>query len=206
MSSLLQLFLDPQLLLATVTALAVFGTAACLVQALWSGALAALRRRGARSVLKAALPWLLGAGAAAVLTEILWVDYIAVFRPGPDLAGVLAVRSIVLKLILVGFAKAALIALLVVLLYPVLRLGMRRGPQPWLVRLEALWRRWVPRAAPYLVYYALLAVVVSLVTDRQILARLPEVPVEVVARNLQETLTIQMREMQGLLSQLFGEG
>ncbi|HEX6989683.1 MAG TPA: hypothetical protein VF282_09495, partial [Bacillota bacterium] len=120
MSSLLQLVLDPQLLLATVTALTVFGTAACLVQALWSGARAALQRNGSRGIVAAALPWLLGSGVAALITEILWFDYIAVFRPGPDLAAVLTVRSAVLKLILVGFAKAILIALLVVLLYPVL--------------------------------------------------------------------------------------
>ncbi|HEX6989778.1 MAG TPA: hypothetical protein VF282_09970 [Bacillota bacterium] len=204
MSSLLQLVLDPQLLLATVTALMVFGTAAFLVQALWSGARAALRRNGSRGITAAALPWLLGSGVTALITGILWFDYIAVFRPGPDLAAVLTVRSAVLKLILVGFAKAILIALLVVLLYPVLHLGQRRGPRPGLARLEALWRRWVPKAAPYLVYYALLAVVVSLVTDGQILGRLPDVPVEVVARNLQDTLTIQVREMQTLILGLFG--
>jgi len=204
MSALLQLFQDPRLLLATVTALAVFGTAACLVQALWSAAGAVFRRQGARRAFRAALPWLLGAAAAAVITEILWLDYIAIFRPGPDLTALLTVRSAVLKLILVGFAKAALVALFVILLFPVLRLGQRWGSSPRLARLEALWRRWVPKAAPYLVYYALLAVVVSLVTDRQLLARLPEVPVDVVARNLQDTLTIQLREMQTLILDWFG--
>src|SRR5690606_24211940 len=125
MSSLLQLFRDPQLLLAAVTALAVFGTAAFLVQAVWSAARAGLQRRGAGNAFRAALPWLAGAAASALLTEILWLDYIAVFRPGPDLAAVLAIRSAVLKLILVGFAKAAVVAVLVVLIFPVLRLGQR---------------------------------------------------------------------------------
>src|SRR5690606_19208834 len=126
----------------------VFATAACLVQALWSAAGAAVRRRDARQAARAALPWLAGAVLSAVITEILWADYLAVFRPGPDLAAVLAVRSAVLKLILVGLAKAALVAAAVVLLFPVLRLGRRWAASPRLARLEALWRRWVPKAAP----------------------------------------------------------
>lgn len=204
MSTLLRLLSEPRLLLATVTALAVFGAAACLVQASWVLVRAAVTRAGAPRALRAALPWLAAAGGMALLSRLLWLDYLAVFRPGPMLATVMAIRSAVLKLILVGFAKAVLVALLVVLLFPVLRLGLAFGPRPWLIRLEASWRRYVPKAAPYLVYYALLAVVVSLVTDQEILSGLPRVEMEIVARSLRRTLTVQVREMQALILGVFG--
>src|SRR5690606_42045065 len=108
MASILQAFRDPQILLAAVTALAVFATAACLVQALWSAAGDAVRRRAARQAARAALPWLAGAVLSAVTTEILWADSLAVFRTGPDPAALRAVRPHVPKPLMAGLAQADL--------------------------------------------------------------------------------------------------
>lgn len=208
MRDLVLLASDPDLLLATVTALAVFGAVACMVQAVWT-LLRSLLGKVVPGIHPETLPWrlagrwLLAAAAFTIVSRLLWVDYVAVFQPGPKLATILSVRSVILKLILMGVAKAALIALLVIALYPILRLGLRVSSHRVLTKIEKVWRRYVPKAAPYLLYYGLLMVVVSLVTDRDVLVH-PQLEMELLTRNLQETLVAQLQEMRSLWDRLVG--
>lgn len=195
---------DPQLLIATLTTLAVFGLTAAIIQSAWTMLrLIFIQRTGLLQASKRVWPWWAVAAACGLVARILWIDYLAVFQPGPALAEILAVRSAILKLILVGFLKSVVVAAIVVALFPFLWLGRRFISHPSLKRVESFWRRHAPKAAPYLVYYALLMVVVSVVTDHEILARLPAVELEVVARNVQEDVIEQIVEMRGLLLRFF---
>lgn len=204
LGKLVEMMTDPQLLMATLTTLAVFGLAASLIQSVWTMLrLVLIQRMGMAEAARRVLPWWLIALSCGLLARILWVDYLAVFQPGPALTEVLTLRSAALKLILVGFLKSVLVAGIVVALFPVLWLARQRISHPTLDAFEGLWRRHAPKAAPYLIYYALLMVIVSLATDHEVLARLPDVELEVLARNVQEDVIEQIVEMRGVLLRLF---
>lgn len=204
LNTVVELLTEPRLLMATLTTLAVFGFTACLVQSLWTMiSLAAKRRVGMVAAMKGALPWLLGAIACGLVARVMWMDHIAVFQPGPTLSYVLTVRSLALKLILVGFLKSVVLVAIAVALVPILWVARRSISHPVINSLEAFWRRHVPKTAPYLLYYALLMVTVSIITDHEVLIRLPDVELDELARNVQEDVVEQLVEMRGVLLRLF---
>lgn len=204
LGNLVTLLTDPQLLLAALTTLAVFGCAASLLQSIWVMLSSVVgKRTGLVVAAKRALPWCVVTGLCGFTAHILWIDHLAVFQPGPALTQVLYVRSAALKLILLGFLKSVVVAAVIALLFPVLMLTRRYVAHPALATMEQFWRRHAPKTALYLTYYALLMMIVSLTTNHEILARLPEVELVDLARNIQEDVIAQIVEMRGVLLQIF---
>jgi len=113
-------------------------------------------------------------------------------------------REYLLALTILAFLKASLYVALFLVLLPVLVIWSNHSQSAWFKKLVAFSRHHAPKVFPFLVYYGLLVIAVSLVINPRILARFPfHMPWETFGRTLRQDVVLQLMEFRDWLLGLF---
>jgi hypothetical protein len=148
----------------------------------------------------------------AVIAVLLWafaefrLNYLELLDEG-QLGPILTLaRRYLLALSILAFLKASLYVAAFLVLLPLLLVWSNRSRADWFKQLVGFGTHHAPKAVPLLIYYGLLVVTISLVTNPGILAQFPfHMPWETFGRLLQQDITLHLVELKNLLLKLVSQ-
>lgn len=146
----------------------------------------------------------MGAAALAFLFLFLRDNYLKLLTDHETAGFILVLRSVLLKLTILGFLKFSIVIGLIVTLFPLLLLARLFSRSTIISRLLDYWLKYFPKSLPLAVYYLLLIIVISVATNATAVTELPhDFPWEHVGASLRRDVYNQLQELWGFLVKIF---